>query len=393
MAKVSVIVPIYNVEAYLNKCINSILEQSFSDIQVVLVDDGSTDLSGEICDRFALKDNRILVRHQQNLGLVEARKTGLNVANADFICWVDGDDWVEKDYVSSLWNESQSHNSDLVVSEILFDIGNSSSLVKSGLEVSTYNVNDIKDKFIYNGKFFEYGIIPHLPSKLFKKAIILDAISDVDHDITIGEDAIVTYSYITKIDSVSIINYMGYHYVQHEESMTKRTKLDIIYRLSLLLGQMQKKIEFSKDPTIYKQLIQYEKYLLLLHKYEETETRKDYILHAFGGINVGSKIVLYGAGGMGISIERYLSSINNTPVAWIDKNFKYYEAKGKPVQSLDYLYNLNDNRYDYVIIANTNSTTAESIRNQLISAGIRADKIRWLDDDWLDVTNKCSVLL
>ena len=214
----------------------------------------------------------------------------------------------------------------------------------------------------------------------------------MDSDITIGEDAIVTYSYLKETDSVSVIKYAGYHYVQHEMSMTKNTKQDIIYRMSLLLNQLQDRINPLDEPSIHNQLIQYEKYLLLLHKYEETETGKDSILHAYGGISSASNIVLYGAGGMGISIEKYLSSIKKEPIAWIDRNAKYYETNGKKVQSLDYLYNLNENKYDYIVLANTNSSTVKDIRNQLISAGIRDDKIKWLSDEWLNVSNSCGVL-
>ena len=102
MATVSIIVPIYNVETELRKCVSSILAQTYKDIEVILVDDGSPDNSGAICDEFASKDNRIVVIHKENGGLVNARKSGLERSTGRFISYVDGDDWIEEDFIQNL---------------------------------------------------------------------------------------------------------------------------------------------------------------------------------------------------------------------------------------------------------------------------------------------------
>jgi len=105
----SIIVPVYNVEKYLERCLTSLLEQEYKDIEIILVDDGSTDSSGEICDSYAEKYNNIKVIHQSNGGLSAARNTGVKAAEGDYIAFVDSDDWVKPDMFSKLMGEAQLH--------------------------------------------------------------------------------------------------------------------------------------------------------------------------------------------------------------------------------------------------------------------------------------------
>lgn len=104
--KVSVIVPIYNVEKYIGKCILSIIEQTYKNIEIILVDDGSLDDSGNIADEYATRDNRIKVIHKANAGVSAARNSGLDAATGDFVCFSDGDDYVMPNYVEHLLNNS-----------------------------------------------------------------------------------------------------------------------------------------------------------------------------------------------------------------------------------------------------------------------------------------------
>lgn len=112
---ISVIIPVYNVEIYLNKCIDSIINQTYRNIEVVLVDDGSTDQSCIICDECAKIDNRIKVIHKQNGGLSDARNQGLNIAKGEYIVFVDSDDWMESNGIEYMYKLSQKYNADLVI--------------------------------------------------------------------------------------------------------------------------------------------------------------------------------------------------------------------------------------------------------------------------------------
>ena len=114
--EVTVIVPIYNVAEYLEKCLSSISGQTYKNLQIILVDDGSTDDSGRICDRYQEQDARIIVIHKTNEGLVKARKTGIFNATGKYICYVDGDDWIESDMIECFIKDLERTEADLIVS-------------------------------------------------------------------------------------------------------------------------------------------------------------------------------------------------------------------------------------------------------------------------------------
>ena len=111
----SIIVPVYNVEQFLQKCIDSILAQTMTDFELILINDGSPDRCGEICDEYAVKDSRIIVIHQQNQGVSAARNAGLNVAKGEYIGFVDPDDWIDKNMYKEMINAAQQENADVVV--------------------------------------------------------------------------------------------------------------------------------------------------------------------------------------------------------------------------------------------------------------------------------------
>ena len=104
--KFSVVVPIYNVEKYLNKCVESILNQTYKDFELILVDDGSPDHCPEICDEYAERDARVRVIHKENEGLVAARNTGIKEAKGEYICYVDGDDWIANNLLETVWKKA-----------------------------------------------------------------------------------------------------------------------------------------------------------------------------------------------------------------------------------------------------------------------------------------------
>lgn len=147
MPKFSIIVPVYKVEEYLDRCIQSILKQTFTDFEVILVDDGSPDNSGIICDNYAAKDNRIVVLHQKNQGVSAARNNGLDIAQGEYICFVDSDDWIEQE----------------MLAEIEADISNKSN------DVVIWGV-----KNIYNDRIYEDNINIEENTEKFKEALIVD---------------------------------------------------------------------------------------------------------------------------------------------------------------------------------------------------------------------------
>ena len=119
--KISVIVPVYNIEAYISKCVESLINQTYRDIEIILVDDGSKDASGAICDRYAAQDSRVIVIHKPNGGLSSARNTGIDKAMGKWIMNVDGDDWLEPDMLSALYDKAKASEVDMVFSDFFYD--------------------------------------------------------------------------------------------------------------------------------------------------------------------------------------------------------------------------------------------------------------------------------
>ena len=120
MAQVSIVVPVYEVEKYIRKCIESIQAQTFSDFELILVDDGSKDASGRICDEYAKKDKRIRVIHKENGGLSDARNTGIKLANSDYLMFVDSDDYIDKNMLECLYKNIIESNSDIAVCNFMY---------------------------------------------------------------------------------------------------------------------------------------------------------------------------------------------------------------------------------------------------------------------------------
>ena len=119
---VSIIIPIYNSETFLDKCVQSALNQSYKNIEVILVNDGSIDSSGEICDNYAFIDNRVKVIHKNNGGLVSSRKTGLIASTGEYILYIDGDDWIELNLIEYYVKQIIEHNADVVVSSHIVNL-------------------------------------------------------------------------------------------------------------------------------------------------------------------------------------------------------------------------------------------------------------------------------
>ena len=225
MATVSIIVPIYNVEAELRKCVSSILAQTYRDIEVILVDDGSPDNCSAICDEFASKDDRVVVIHKENGGLVNARKSGLEKSTGRFISYVDGDDWIEEDFIQNLVDCQQKYNVDIVAAGFAKDIGDDSerftNVIPSGFYDKKRMIAEVYPRMICAGPYFYFGICSYVWNKLFKKELLYDCQMAVDPRISIGEDTAVVFPVLLKASTLYISDNNSYHYYQKAYSMLK----------------------------------------------------------------------------------------------------------------------------------------------------------------------------
>lgn len=377
---VSIIVPVYNAGKYLEKCVNSILGQTYQETEIILVNDGSSDMSGKICDEYSGRDKRVVTIHKTNGGSSNARKAGLKTAKGKYIGFVDADDWIETDYIEKMVKAQQDTGADIIVSNHFHDIGADSKKVCGNFPIGLYTKEFLLPTLLYSGQFFEYGLQPHMVTKLFRKEILLKTQMCVDGRIVIGEDAAVVYPSVLEADRIYISDICGYHYVQRPGSMTKKETHDETEMYDLLFAHLENAFKKADVWNIMApQVEQYKKYLLFMRRMQCFDDR---VLLPYGGINRKSRVVIYGAGVLGQKMYRYLSAVDGMEIVlWVDKNYMTYRENGMNVKHPENILSLID--YDYILIANTVRRTADSIRQYLDNMGIMKEKIRWFSEEFI----------
>lgn len=377
---ISVIVPIYNGTEYLHKCVESILKQTYRDLEIILVDDGSAYLCGKACDEYADQDDRIRVIHKENGGSTSARKAGLEIANGEFVGFVDGDDWIELDYYEKMVLAQEKTGADIVLSGHFHDIGADSRQVRDNFPVGVYTKEQLLPALLYAGRFFEYGVQPHMVTKLFKKEIAVKMQMRVDNRIVIGEDAAVVYPSVLEAEKVYVSDVCAYHYIQHPNSITKSREVKKGAEIYDLLFKCLE--EAFKEKKVWEilesQLKQYKKYLLFMHQISIFDEK---VLVPYGGIQQGSKVIIYGAGVLGQKMYRYLAEKEEISIVLqVDQKYAVYQKNGFGVSDPDEILKVTD--YDFILIANTVQDVAENIRQYLVDKGIDNKKILWFSEEF-----------
>ncbi len=246
MAAVSIIVPVYNTEKYLRKCIDSILSQSFHDIEVILVDDGSLDKSGEICDNYAKKDNRIRVIHQENGGVSVARQTGLDASTGEYLIHVDPDDWIENNEIEDLYKKAKTEDLDLV----LCDSWDCHLLETTyhKIEIVCLSVENLIDQLL-NGT-----LDGCCWNKLVRKRCLDDAkVSFRPKHITYLED-LLFWTRLLKDNELKIgyVPNAYYHYnTYNTNSLTNKKSLNCLHSLIDVLSEIEKMYDKNKYNQFY----------------------------------------------------------------------------------------------------------------------------------------------
>lgn len=386
---ISVIIPVYNVEAYIEKCLNSVRQQTYQGFECIVVDDGSTDNSGKICDTFASLDARFTVIHKQNGGLVSARKAGLQKASGVFVSCVDSDDWIEKDFLEGLVNYQKKYNADIVAGNHVRDIGLESYPIHNKIPVGLYSRQEILPQLIYAGNFFEFSLNPSLCTKLIRRNILNITQMTVDENIFMEEDSAVLYPSVLEADKILVTDLCGYHYVQRQGSISKSVGTDDLERLRLVFRHLENTfISKGVFAELKYQLIQWKKYICLERQIQifDGATSGNYILLPYGGIPLHSRIVIYGASALGQTINKYIKSLENNVVSeilWIDKAYKNFQNQGLPVKPPEDIQKLQ-NEFDYVLIATVTEKLVCSMKECLLELKVPEHKIRWLSEDFLN---------
>ena len=235
---ISVIVPVYNVEKYLDKCIKSIINQDYINLEIWLIDDGSTDSSGEICNKYAEKDHRITVIHKENGGLSDARNVALDQMQGKYVLFIDSDDYIEKKYISYLHMLLKDYQCDISVCNFKYvnEKGKMINKPKDTGEIIQYSRKEAIEKILQGKEINTSASMKLYRSELFKNIRYPKG--------RLYEDIATTYKTILRVDRVVYGDYSGYVYLCRGGSITKREfteeRLDSIYNMEEMCSNIMK---------------------------------------------------------------------------------------------------------------------------------------------------------
>lgn len=310
--KISVIVPVYKAENYLHRCVDSLLAQTFQDFEILLVDDGSPDRSGEICDEYAKKDERVRVFHKENGGVSSARNLGLDHAVGEYICFVDSDDWVEKEMFTTLTSSVQNRkNLDILFFGFQYEFIDVDRKLYSYDKCKLKNIcSETKEEVLSACFFLEKNkMFGWTWNKLFRRELIEDEVLRFDETISLQEDHLFTLNYIRYANNLQILAYYPYHYRILSNSLMKRKysylknkeiALLLLHARLSIIGSNISLVAISYLEYTYQSFLMSLSYNLtiLYSSYLNFRDRKDEILfykkvfHLYFNVNYGKRIFL-----------------------------------------------------------------------------------------------------
>lgn len=375
--KLSIIIPVYNTKPYLNACLQSVIGQTYQDIEILIIDDGSTDGSDRICKAYADKDERIVYIKQENTGLIGARRTGVEHASGAVLMFVDSDDWIDERMAEFLVGQIQ--DADLVTTGVFYET--KPDIVISYLdqyEERTYR--GINKEHLLKTMIFDkesdtlQRFTPWIWNKLYRTQIARQVYQNIDTDNAFAEDGVFLYNYLILSGAVKISHKCFYHYRYRTDSMFHGGNPNMLsdinkaylalmpnfarHQLSEnLLAQLQCWVSVTAVMAVnggmgFSQQMQIPEFML------DTDGLK------------GKKIVLYGAGKVGKDYFRQLMKMGYEVVLWVDSNDSKDEQVKNPQEILS-------TEYDMILIAVSRPEYVKSIRQSLQSLGIVEEKLMW----------------
>lgn len=381
MKKFSIVVPIFNVKNFINQCIDSLIGQDYSHLEIILVDDGSTDGSSDVCDEYKKKYNNIVVVHKNNGGLTSARRSGVNAATGDYVGFVDGDDWVDHDFLSDLYKALKDVDADIITSRGIREYENviDKPILKDGLETGVYDTNT-PDLFVYRHMFSscfddKTCLNGAVWNKLFKREIISSVLNTMPDNVSgYMDDNVCLIGSLLKSAKLIVTDICKYHHREHSAAFTYRKNAHAFSQINnayLCLKSILEKSSYYAD--LYPLLCEHtSKRLIDAYNNFFEDTRFNIPVYYFKGnaVPIGSKVIIYGNGDVGKSYCTQFACDNRyNVVGMVDK---YDKSNG--VYSI---CDINTLEFDYVIIAIKNESVVHDVIPELKKIGIQEDKIVW----------------
>ena len=375
---ISIIIPVYNVEKYIIRCLDSICSQNYSNIEIIIVDDGSTDASFELCKQMADNDSRIKLYHQENQGVVAARNYGMQQAKGKYLAFVDGDDWIEQDMISYMYENIG--DTDLISVGAFREIHDSMEIEYTDkYEKGDYYGEKLKalySTFLYdNASNCVQRLTPWIWNKLYnlEKAKIIH--SKLDSSLTFAEDSIFLYQYILDCKKIVISDKCFYHYCYRDDSAIHKADSEFLAKVNKVYLELLPIFKKYPQYDLVYQLQSWVKTCVCRSvsdtmNFDDRVSIPQYIIDMKPMI--GNKNVIYGAGGVGKALKKQAEYFGYDIVLWVDKQYEKYQQKGFDVASPEIINNID---FDYVIIAVESPSMAEMIREDLALIGVEKDKI------------------
>lgn len=382
--KLSLIVTVYNCDKYLGRCFESLKKQSYGEFEIIIVDDGSEDMSAHLCDEFAKERIDVKVIHKTNGGTVSARRTGIEAAIGQIVCFVDGDDWIDEEFCSRLiYPFLENDEIDVVSSGILFEYINEQErnwVLYDGAEPRFYKKLEIENyllpNLIYDSQEGTASITTSICCKMVKRNVALDAMNDMDDSLTIGEDGAYVLAVLLRAQGIYVMKEALYHYEQHSGSQNCKYDITSFLKIKRLQECMKNIVSNEETQQLLGRQINYyiKGYLRHIEKsiYDIDEDGRVY-LFPMDLVKEGSSIVIHGAGKVG---HQYINFIKKTGkynlVAWTDKNSVQGFRDSDSPCSIREIAKLE---FDYIVLASNEKFILRQMKEDICNYNISENKI------------------
>lgn len=390
MELLSVIVPVFNSEKTIERCLRSIIGQTYSNLEIIVVDDGSVDQSFNICKNLSDYDKRLKLVRNEHSGVTLARKTGVYLATGKYTTFVDSDDWIERDYYEKLM--ACSERMDVVLSGYTIDYsgGDESRTVYQYIAEGKYFDDKVQE--VWKNLLAPHYCANYLWNKVISTSLLKTVIEEVDEFIYICEDMVLATAVLLTAEAVCIIKCSGYHYCVRKDSLSFSPHEDFLLNLHHLYANMNRLIEkHTYRDSLKPQFDRFMRYMILTApRYigadvKDIEIESQNLYYPYYGRLKNARVVLYGAGFVGQCYYYHIMRDMETDiVAWIDREYCKYEnlGLGTKVESPEHISNVE---YDYIILAVWKKDMASEIKKELISTmRILPEKILWSQTKMLE---------
>lgn len=364
----SVVIPVYNTEKYLCECLDSVKGQTLSEIEIICVDDGSTDKSPQILDEYVQKDGRIKVIHKENSGLVSVRKLGVKIAEGKYVGFVDSDDWVEADMYENLYRAAEGNDADMVSSNY-WQEGNYSNVSQDAVEPGVYEtigMDYLRNHSILHLQKHDKGMSGSLCTKIFRTSMLQEIMPHIPGEIRVSEDKITVVTFLLECRRAVVLDEAYYHYRINQVSMFHAEDPEYLlnyHRVYAYFKSLYQHPNFTDDMRKQAELYIVQFLIKGINTQMGFSFRNlmwiDPIWMETAGL--GKRVALYGRGDLGCTYERQIRS-NKKLV------FAGYVDLEEPSAGLD---------CDSIVITSKNRDIAEAAREKLLDRKIPSAKIFW----------------